>query len=89
MFTGIITAQGQVAEVTPIGGGQDMRLVIAAPEGWLEGPRSAPPSPAPAAASPSSRATSGASPSRSRPRRWARPRSASGGRAAPSTWSAP
>ncbi|MFC4167779.1 riboflavin synthase [Teichococcus aestuarii] len=37
MFTGIITAQGQVAEVTPIGGGQDMRLVIAAPEGWLEG----------------------------------------------------
>lgn len=37
MFTGIITAQGQVAEVTPIGGGQDMRLVIATPEGWLEG----------------------------------------------------
>lgn len=36
MFTGIITAQGQVAEVTPIGGGQDMRLVIATPEGWLE-----------------------------------------------------
>ncbi|PWC29478.1 riboflavin synthase [Teichococcus aestuarii] len=37
MFTGIITAQGQVAEVTPIGGGQDMRLVIATPGGWLEG----------------------------------------------------
>ncbi|PHK95629.1 riboflavin synthase [Pseudoroseomonas rhizosphaerae] len=37
MFTGIITAQGQVAEIMPIGGGRDMRLVIATPEGWLEG----------------------------------------------------
>ncbi|MCQ4158964.1 riboflavin synthase [Roseomonas sp. GC11] len=37
MFTGIITAKGEVAAVAPIGGGQDMRLVIATPEGWLEG----------------------------------------------------
>jgi riboflavin synthase len=31
MFTGIITALGTVREVTPIGAGKDMRLVIAAP----------------------------------------------------------
>lgn len=37
MFTGIITAKGEVAEITPIGGGRDMRLAIATPEGWLEG----------------------------------------------------
>ncbi|MBE9605196.1 riboflavin synthase [Acetobacteraceae bacterium H6797] len=37
MFTGIITAQGTVRQVTPIGGGQDMRMVIATPAGWLEG----------------------------------------------------
>ena len=37
MFTGIITARGRVAEVAPIGAGRDMRLVIEAPEGWLDG----------------------------------------------------
>lgn len=37
MFTGIITAQGRVAQVTPIGDGQDMRMVIETPAGWLEG----------------------------------------------------
>ncbi|MBU8540256.1 riboflavin synthase [Falsiroseomonas tokyonensis] len=37
MFTGIITAQGEVTAVTPIGQGQDMRLTVAVPEGWLEG----------------------------------------------------
>jgi riboflavin synthase len=37
VFTGIITAIGTVRDVAPIGGGQDMRLVIATPEGWLEG----------------------------------------------------
>jgi riboflavin synthase len=31
MFTGIISALGTVREVVPIGGGRDMRLVIAAP----------------------------------------------------------
>ena len=33
MFTGIVTALGTVREIVPIGGGQDMRLVIAAPWG--------------------------------------------------------
>jgi len=37
MFTGIITAQGEVTAITPIGEGQDMRLTVAVPEGWLEG----------------------------------------------------
>jgi riboflavin synthase len=37
MFTGIITAQGEVTSITPIGEGQDMRLTVAVPEGWLEG----------------------------------------------------
>ncbi len=37
MFTGIVTGLGMVREVTPIGGGQDMRLVIATPRGWTEG----------------------------------------------------
>ncbi|MGX9965088.1 riboflavin synthase [Roseomonas sp. F4] len=37
MFTGIITAQGEVTSITPIGDGQDMRLTVAVPEGWLEG----------------------------------------------------
>jgi riboflavin synthase len=37
MFTGIVTALGEVAEVTPIGDGRDMRLTIATPPGWLEG----------------------------------------------------
>ncbi|MGA9865108.1 MAG: riboflavin synthase [Acetobacteraceae bacterium] len=31
MFTGIVTALGTVRAVTPLGGGHDMRLVIAAP----------------------------------------------------------
>ncbi len=31
MFTGIVTAVGEVRAVEPIGGGHDMRLVIAAP----------------------------------------------------------
>ncbi len=31
MFTGIVTAIGTVQSVTPIGGGQDMRLAIATP----------------------------------------------------------
>ncbi len=34
MFTGIITALGTVREIVPLGGGRDMRLVIAAP--WLD-----------------------------------------------------
>lgn len=37
MFTGIITAQGEVTSIAPIGQGQDMRLTVAVPEGWLEG----------------------------------------------------
>jgi riboflavin synthase len=36
MFTGIVTGLGTVRAVTPIGGGQDMRLVIATPEGWAD-----------------------------------------------------
>jgi riboflavin synthase len=31
MFTGIVTALGTVREITPLGGGADMRLVITAP----------------------------------------------------------
>lgn len=31
MFTGIVTGMGEVRSLRPIGGGQDMRLVIAAP----------------------------------------------------------
>jgi riboflavin synthase len=37
MFTGIVTALGEVLEVTPIGDGRDMRLTVATPPGWLEG----------------------------------------------------
>jgi riboflavin synthase len=37
MFTGIITARGRVAEISPIGAARDMRLVIETPEGWLDG----------------------------------------------------
>ncbi|NKC29272.1 riboflavin synthase [Falsiroseomonas selenitidurans] len=37
MFTGIITAQGEVSALVPMGEGQDMRLTVAVPEGWLEG----------------------------------------------------
>ena len=36
MFTGIITAIGIIAAIDPIGAGQDMRLTIQTPEGWLE-----------------------------------------------------
>jgi riboflavin synthase len=34
MFTGIITALGTIRAITPLGGGHDMRLVIAAP--WAD-----------------------------------------------------
>ena len=34
MFTGIVTGMGEVRSLRPIGGGQDMRLVIAAP--WAD-----------------------------------------------------
>ncbi|WP_426957623.1 riboflavin synthase [Muricoccus radiodurans] len=37
MFTGIVTAVGRIARLSPIGGGQDMRLAIATPQGWLDG----------------------------------------------------
>jgi riboflavin synthase len=37
MFTGIVTALGEVTDISPIGGGRDMRLTIATPPGWLEG----------------------------------------------------
>jgi riboflavin synthase len=36
MFTGIVTALGTVREIVPTGGGQDMRLVIAAPWGDMD-----------------------------------------------------
>ena len=36
MFTGIVTGLGEVREVTPIGGGQDMRLVVGVPAGWAD-----------------------------------------------------
>ena len=36
MFTGIVTGQGTVRAITPIGGGQDMRLVIGVPAGWAD-----------------------------------------------------
>jgi len=34
MFTGIVTGLGTVRAITPIGQGHDMRLTIAAPDGW-------------------------------------------------------
>jgi len=37
MFTGIVSAVGEITAVTPIGDGRDMRLAIATPPGWLEG----------------------------------------------------
>ena len=37
MFTGIVTAVGRVAALTPIGSGRDMRLRLATPSGWLGG----------------------------------------------------
>jgi len=36
VFTGIITAIGRIADVTPIGAGTDMRLTVATPPGWLD-----------------------------------------------------
>jgi len=36
MFTGIVTGLGDVRAITPIGGGQDMRLVIGVPAGWAD-----------------------------------------------------
>ncbi len=36
MFTGIVTGLGEVRAVTPIGGGQDMRLVVGVPAGWAD-----------------------------------------------------
>ena len=36
MFTGIVTGLGEVREVVPLGGGQDMRLVIGVPAGWAD-----------------------------------------------------
>ncbi len=35
MFTGIITAIGQISAVAPLGGGRDMRLTIATPAAFL------------------------------------------------------
>jgi riboflavin synthase len=37
MFTGIVTALGEVTALDPLGDGQDMRLRIATPAGWLAG----------------------------------------------------
>ena len=37
MFTGIVTAIGTIRSLSPIGAGQDMRVAIATPPGWLEG----------------------------------------------------
>jgi len=37
MFTGIVTGLGVVTALTPLGNGQDMRLRIATPAGWLDG----------------------------------------------------
>lgn len=36
MFTGIVTGQGEVRAITPIGAGQDMRLVIGVLAGWAD-----------------------------------------------------
>jgi riboflavin synthase len=38
MFTGIISALGTIRAITPIGQGQDMRLVIATPPAFLNNP---------------------------------------------------
>jgi riboflavin synthase len=37
VFTGIVTAIGTIRSLTPIGAGQDMRVAIATPPGWLDG----------------------------------------------------
>ena len=36
MFTGIVTGLGEIRSVTPLGGGQDMRLVVGVPAGWAD-----------------------------------------------------
>jgi riboflavin synthase len=36
MFTGIVTGLGEVRAITPIGRGQDMRLVVGVPAGWAD-----------------------------------------------------
>ena len=36
MFTGIVTGLGEVRAVVPLGGGQDMRLVVGVPTGWAD-----------------------------------------------------
>ena len=36
MFTGIVTGQGTVRAIAPIGDGQDMRLMIGVPAGWAD-----------------------------------------------------
>ena len=36
MFTGIVTGLGEVRAVVPLGGGQDMRLVVGVPAGWAD-----------------------------------------------------
>ena len=36
MFTGIVTGLGEVGAVVPLGGGQDMRLVVGVPTGWAD-----------------------------------------------------
>ncbi|HSU07206.1 MAG TPA: riboflavin synthase [Acetobacteraceae bacterium] len=41
MFTGIVTAIGTVRSLSPIGGGRDMRLVIAAPQDFVGGAQAA------------------------------------------------
>jgi len=37
VFTGIVTAIGTIRSLTPIGAGQDMRVAIGTPPGWLSG----------------------------------------------------
>ena len=37
MFTGIVTATGEVLSVSPIREGRDMRMHVRTPPGWLEG----------------------------------------------------
>jgi riboflavin synthase len=37
VFTGIVTAIGTIRDLSPIGGGRDMRVAVATPPGWLEG----------------------------------------------------
>ncbi len=50
MFTGIVTAVGEVRALSPLGDGRDMRLMIAAPWADTAGIPPGASSPAPAAA---------------------------------------